>query len=107
MDINYIKVPKALQKDVLFYGLRAKYVEKAIKGMVVCIVLGMIMSNFISGIVAGLLSFAAAFGFFSVMLFFSRLYGENGFVKKEVERKMPDEIKGHVNKRSLLVWKGK
>ncbi len=102
-----IKVPKALQKDVVFFGLKAKYVEKATKGVVVCLVIGLICSTFMPGWIAGVGSFGLAGGFVSLMLYYSKAYGDNGFVKKQVDKKLPDEVKGYINKKNLLIWNGK
>lgn len=107
MQNRMVKIPKALQKDVFFFGLRAKYVDQAFKGTFLCLILGLLLSTFVSTALSMLLSLAAASSYTGLMLYYSRAYGSNGFIKSRADKQRPDNIKGHVNKKTLLVWRKK
>ncbi|MEM9647131.1 MAG: DUF4133 domain-containing protein [Bacteroidota bacterium] len=107
MENRTVKIPKALQKDVYFFGLRAKYVDQALKGSFLCLVVGLLLSTVISTFVSLLLSFAMAVLYIGLMLYYSKAYGTNGFIKSRADKKRPMSIKGHVNKKMLLIWRKK
>lgn len=102
-----VKIPKALQKDVYFFGLRAKYVDRAFKGTFLSLVLGLFLSTLIPTVLSLLLSALVAVGYIGLMLYYSKAYGSNGFIKSRADKKRPDKIKGHVNKKTLLLWRKK
>ena len=105
MENKLVKIPKALQKDVSFFGLRAKYVDQAFKGAFLSLMVGLFLSAVIPTFLSLLLSFCTAILYIGLMLFYSKAYGENGFVKSRADRKGPLYIKGYVNKKILVVWK--
>ncbi|WP_435623468.1 DUF4133 domain-containing protein [Flagellimonas sp.] len=102
-----VKIPKALQKDVFFFGLRAKYVDQAFKGTFISLAMGLVISSILPTLLSMLLSFAVAILYTGLMLYYSKAYGSNGFIKSQADRKRPNSIKGHVNKKKLLVWRRK
>ena len=105
MENKLVKIPKALQKDVSFFGLRAKYVDQAFKGSFLSLMVGLFLSTVIPTFLSLLLSFCTAALYIALTLFYSKAYGENGFIKSRADRKGPDTIKGHVNKKKLVLWK--
>ena len=107
MENHIVKIPKALQKDVFFFGLRAKYVDQAFKGTFLLLAMGLVMSSILPTLLSMLLSFGVAIAYTVLMLYYSKAYGNNGFIKSRADRARPDSIKGHVNKKKLLVWRRK
>ncbi|MFD2586115.1 DUF4133 domain-containing protein [Croceitalea marina] len=107
MENHTVKIPKALQKDVFFFGLRAKYVDQAFKGSFLSLAMGLVISGILPTLLSMLLSFAVAVLYTGLMLYYSKAYGSNGFIKSRADRSRPDSIKGHVNKKKLLVWRRK
>ena len=107
MENRMVKIPKALQKDVFFFGLRAKYVDQAFKGTFLLLALGLMISSVLPTLLSMLLSFAVAILYTGLMVYYSKAYGSNGFIKSQADRKRPDIIKGHVNKKKLLIWRRK
>lgn len=105
MENKLVRIPKALQKDVFFFGLRAKYVDQAFKGTFLSLMLGLFLSTVIPTFLSLILSFFIAALYIGLMFFYSKAYGENGFIKSRADRKGPDAIKGHVNKKLLVLWK--
>ncbi len=105
MENKLVRIPKALQKDVFFFGLRAKYVDQAFKGSFLSLMSGLFLSTVIPTFLSLILSFCTAACYIGLMLFYSKAYGENGFTKSRADRNGPDAIKGHVNKKNLVLWK--
>lgn len=104
MEAKYYPIPKALQKDVSFFGLRAKYVDQAFKGISIFLVLGMFLGAFTSVIVGFVVSLTVASAYFLLMLYYSLVFGENGHIKSKADRARPHSVKGSVNKKNLVLW---
>ena len=107
MENRMVKIPKALQKDVFFFGLRAKYVDQAFKGSFLALAMGLVISGILPTLLSMMLSFAVALLYTGLMLYYSKAYGSNGFIKSRADKIRPDSIKGHVNKKKLLIWRKK
>lgn len=105
MEENYYPIPKALQKDVSLFGLKAKYVDQAFKGIFLSLILGMFLGAITTTLVGFLVSLIAACSYFLLMFYYSKAYGENGYLKSRADKARPTLIKGAVNKKSLLVWR--
>ncbi|PCE64971.1 DUF4133 domain-containing protein [Sediminicola luteus] len=104
MEDKYYPIPKALQKDVTFFGLKAKYVDQAFKGIFISLVLGMILGAFTTTLLGFLVSLIAAFSYFFLMLYYSFSFGESGYLKARANKARPTSIKGSSNKKTLLTW---
>jgi len=104
MELKYYLIPKALQKDVTFFGLKAKYVDQAFKGIFLSLILGMILGAFTTTLIGFIVSVIAACGYFLLMLYYSFSFGENGYLKARADKSKPTFIKGGVNKKMLLRW---
>lgn len=103
MSSKSYTIPKALQKDVQFFGLKAKYVDRAFKGIFLALALGLFLGAFTSTILGFFLSILVVSGYLGLMLFYSNAYGENGYIKLKANRQRPEYIKGKVNKKNLVV----
>ena len=107
MENQYIPIKKGLQKDVLYKGLKAKYIMYCLYLVLTAILLGLVLSTFIPMVWALLLMAIVIAIVFLVLLFYSRTYGANGFIKKLADSRMPKSIKVSNPFENLLVWKNK
>ncbi|GMN05506.1 hypothetical protein MTsPCn5_08940 [Croceitalea sp. MTPC5] len=107
MENNFIPIRKGLQKDVLYRGLKAKYIMYCLYLGLAAIILGLVLSTFIPMVLAMLAIVIAIAIIFLVLLFYSRTYGANGFVKKMADAAKPDSIKISNTYENLLLWKNK
>lgn len=107
MKNQYIPIQKGLQKDVLYKGLKAKYIMYCLYLVLTAIMLGLVISTFIPMIWALLLMAIVIAIVFLVLLFYSRTYGANGFVKKLADSQKPDSIKVSNPFENLLLWKNR
>jgi cytochrome c oxidase subunit IV len=107
MENQYIPIQKGLQKDVLYKGLKAKYITYCLYLVLTAIMLGLVISTFIPMIWALLLMAIVIAIVFLVLLFYSRTYGANGFVKKLADSQKPDTIKVSNPFENLLLWKNR
>lgn len=107
MENQYIPIQKGLQKDVLYKGLKAKYIRYCLYLVLTAIMLGLVISTFIPIIWALLLMAIVIAIVFLVLLFYSRTYGANGFVKKLADSQKPDTIKVSNPFENLLLWKNR
>ncbi|ASV32366.1 MULTISPECIES: DUF4133 domain-containing protein [Flavobacteriaceae] len=107
MKNQYIPIQKGLQKDVLYKGLKAKYIMYCLYLVLTAIMLGLVISTFIPMIWALLLMAIVIAIVFLVLLFYSRTYGANGFVKKLADSQKPDTIKVSNPFENLLLWKNR
>jgi len=107
MENQYIPIQKGLQKDVLYKGLKAKYIMYCLYLVLTAIMLGLVISTFIPMIWALLLMAIVIAIVFLVLLFYSRTYGANGFVKKLADSQKPDTIKVSNPFENLLLWKNR
>jgi ABC-type transport system involved in multi-copper enzyme maturation permease subunit len=107
MENRHILIKKGLQKDVLYKGLKAKYIMYCLFLGLIAILLGLILSTFVPMVIALILIFGVIVVIFLVLLFYSRTYGANGFVKKMADIQKPDTIKVSNRIENLLLWKNK
>lgn len=107
MENRHILIKKGLQKDVLYKGLKAKYIMYCLYLGLVAILLGLVLSTFIPMALALVLIFVVILILFLILLFYSRIYGANGFVKKMADIQKPDTIKVSNRIENLLLWKNK
>ncbi len=105
MENDHILIKKGLQKDVLYKGLRAIYITYCLYLGLAAILVGLVLSTFIPMFFAmAIIIVTVAIAFF-VLLFYSRTYGANGFVKKLADAGKPDTIKVSNTFENLLLWK--
>ncbi len=107
MENQHIPIKKGLQKDVLYRGLKAKYIMYCLYLGLAAIMLGLVLSTFIPMLFALVVIIAAIAIIFLTLLFYSRTYGANGFVKKLADAAKPDSIKISNPFENLLLWKNK
>ncbi len=107
MENQYIPIKKGLQKDVLYKGLKAKYIMYCLYLVLTAILLGLVLSTFIPMVWALLLMAIVIAIVFLVLLFYSRTYGANGFIKKVADSQKPNAIKVSNPFENLLVWKNR
>ncbi len=107
MENHYIPIKKGLQKDVLYKGLKAKYIMYCLYLVLTAILLGLVLSTFIHMVYALLLMAIVIAVVFLVLLFYSRTYGANGFVKKLADSQRPNTIKVSNPFKNLLLWKNR
>ena len=107
MENNHIPINKGLQKDVLYKGLKAKYILYLIYLGLATIVLGLVLSTFIPMLLALVLTVGVIAFVFLILLFYSKTYGANGFVKKLADASKPDSIKVSNPFENLLLWKNR
>lgn len=105
MEIHYIPIKKGLQKDVLYKGLKAKYIFYCLYLGLATIILGLVLSSFIPMAWALLVIVSLIATIFLILLFYSRTYGANGFVKKLADARKPGSIKSSNSFENLLLWK--
>jgi len=98
-------IKKGLQKEPLFKGLKASYINKAIYFGFAIFLMGIILSVFIETIYAIILTIVLTTVIFSILLFYSKTYGANGFIKKIADNNKPDKIKYKNSFDKLLLWK--
>ncbi|MBU2907564.1 DUF4133 domain-containing protein [Arenibacter algicola] len=107
MENCHIPIKKGLQKDVYYKGLNAKYIYYCIYLGTAAIITGLILSTFISMLLAMLITGIAIVVVFMILLFYSRTYGANGFVKKLADASKPDSIKIGNDYKNLLLWENR
>ena len=107
MSNSHIPISKGLQKEVSFWGLKARYIYYFVYISVAAIVHGLLLSLFLPAFIAMLISAALMGIAFLIILFYSRTYGANGFIKKVADTSRPNAIKLVHNFKSLLLWQNK
>lgn len=107
MEIPYNIIRKGLQKDVLYKGLKAKYITYSLYLGFAAIITGLALSTFIPMVWALVITTVLIILIFLVLLFYSRTYGANGFIKKMADMGKPDSIKISNSFENLLLWKNK
>ena len=105
MEFHLGQIRKGLQKEVLFHGLKAKYINYCIYIGLGAIVFGLVLSILISTIISLIITFSFMVVIFSILLFYSKTYGENGFVKKISDQSKPDQVKVSNSFSKMLLWK--
>lgn len=106
METSYNLIRKGLQKDVLYKGLKAKYINYSLYLGFAAIITGLALSTFIPMILALVLTTVLIILIFLILLFYSKTYGANGFIKKMSDNSKPDSIKVSSFK-NLLLWKSR
>ena len=107
MENNHILIKKGLQKDVLYKGLKASYITYCLYLGLATILVGLILSIFIPMVLAMVIIVVTVSIVFLILLFYSRTYGANGFIKKLADAGKPDSIKVSNTFENLLLWKNK
>ncbi len=104
MEVSYNIIRKGLQKDVLYKGLKAKYINYSLIFGFAAIIVGMVLSAFVPMLLAMIIITVLIVLIFLILLFYSRTYGANGFVKKLADASKPDSIKLSNSVENLLLW---
>ena len=99
-----IKIKKGLQKEVLFYSLKAKYINYFMAIGLGALLFGVLLSLVINMFLAIGFIVISLIVTFIILYFYSKTYGENGFVKKIADSKIPNRIKGLNNFENILLW---
>lgn len=107
MENRHIPIKKGLQKDVLFRGLKAKYIMYCLYLGLATILLGLVLSTFVPMAVAMVVIIIAIGIIFLILLFYSKTYGANGFVKKLADASKPSSVKLSNSFENLLLWKNR
>ncbi|MCM4166589.1 hypothetical protein KCTC52924_03529 [Arenibacter antarcticus] len=107
MENCHIPIKKGLQKEVYYKGLNAKYIFYCIYLGTAAIIIGLVLSVFISMFLAMLITGIAIVIVFLILLFYSRTYGANGFIKKLADASKPDSIKITNDFKNLLLWENR
>ena len=105
MEQEYLHIKKGLQKEVLFMGLKAVYINYCIYLGLASIILGLGLSTLIPTALALLITILLILVVFSILMFYSRTYGAKGFVKKLADANKPNSIKVSNTFENLLIWK--
>ena len=105
MEVSYNLIRKGLQKDVLYKGLKALYINYLLYFGFAAIIIGLTLSSFIPMVLALVITFVLILVIFLVLLFYSRTYGANGFLKKLSDKNKPNSIKVSNSFENLLLWK--
>ncbi|MER3373574.1 MAG: DUF4133 domain-containing protein [Allomuricauda sp.] len=106
MEDKFILIRKGLQKEVLFLGLKARYINHCIYIGLGVLSLGFILSMVIPTLMALVVTTCALFSMFATLLFHSRTYGARGFIKKMADASRPDKIKISRPHKNMPLWKG-
>lgn len=105
MAQEYLHIKKGLQKEVLFMGLKAVYINYCIYLGLASIVIGLGLSTVIPTALALLITTLLILVVFGILMFYSRTYGAKGFVKKLADARRPNSIKISNSFETLLLWK--
>ncbi|GGD13358.1 DUF4133 domain-containing protein [Hyunsoonleella pacifica] len=104
MNHNYTEIRKGLQKEVLFLGLKAKYINYCIYIGVGVIAFGLGLSLLIPTSLALLVTTGMVGCVFVILLFYSRTYGANGFIKKIADNSKPQQVKVSGSFSKMVLW---
>ncbi len=104
MENDHIPIKKGLQKDVLYRGLKAKYILYCLYMGMAAILMGLILSTFVPMLLALATIIIVIAIVFLILLFYSRTYGANGFIKKLADSSRPDAIKISNSFKNLPLW---
>ena len=105
MEQEYLHIKKGLQKEVLFMGLKAVYINYCIYLGLASIVIGLGLSTLIPTALALLITTLSILVVFGILMFYSRTYGAKGFVKKLADAQGPNSVKVSNPFKTLLLWK--
>ncbi|MER3373588.1 MAG: DUF4133 domain-containing protein [Allomuricauda sp.] len=106
MEEKYVLIRKGLQKEVLFLGLKARYINYCIYIGLGVLSLGFVLSMVIPTFMALLVTACTLLSVFTILLFHSRTYGARGFIKKMADASRPDKIKISRPYKNMPLWKG-
>lgn len=106
MEEKYVLIRKGLQKEVLFLGLKAKYINYCIYMGLGVLSLGFVLSMVIPTFMALLVTAGTILLVFAILLFYSRTYGARGFIKKMADATRPDKVKISQSFKKMSLWKG-
>jgi hypothetical protein len=105
MEDKYVLIRKGLQKEVLFLGLKARYINYCLYIGFGVIALGLVLSTVIPTFMALLVTACVMLSVFAILLFYSRTYGAKGFVKKMADASRPKKIKVSNPFTKMPLWK--
>jgi hypothetical protein len=105
MENKYVLIRKGLQKEVLFLGLKARYINYCLYIGLGVISLGFILSMVIPTFMALLATACTTLSVFAILLFHSRTYGARGFIKKIADASRPDKVKISRPFKKMPLWK--
>tara|TARA_R110002096_G_scaffold111268_1_gene242933 strand:- start:501 stop:824 length:324 start_codon:yes stop_codon:yes gene_type:complete len=105
LENHYVQIRKGLQKEVLFLGLKAKYINYCLYIGLGVIAFGFGLSMVIPTTLALAVTACIMFMVFIILLFYSKTYGENGFIKKIADESKPSKIKVSNSFSRMLIWK--
>lgn len=106
MEDKFVLIRKGLQKEVLFLGLKARYINHCIYIGLCVLSLGFILSMVIPTFMALLVTACTLLSMFAILLFHSRTYGAKGFIKKMADASRPEKIKISRPYKNMPLWKG-
>lgn len=106
MEDKFILIRKGLQKEVLFLGLKARYINHCIYMGLGVLSLGFILSMVIPTFMALLVTVCTLLSMFAILLFHSKTYGARGFIKKIADASRPEKIKISQPYKNMPLWKG-
>jgi len=107
MDNHYSEIRKGLQKEVLFLGLKAKYINYCIYIGVGVIAFGLGLSLIIPTSLALIVTTGMVGVVFVILLFYSKTYGANGFIKRIADKGKPDQVKVSGSFSKMVLWERK
>ncbi|SNZ01308.1 DUF4133 domain-containing protein [Flagellimonas pacifica] len=107
MEGSFSLIRKGLQKDVLYKGLKAKYINYSLYFGFAAIIMGLVLSTLVPMVLALICTTVLIAIIFLILLFYSRTYGANGFVKKLADSHKPKAIKISNSYENLLLWKNR
>ncbi len=96
-----IIVNKSLSKEVTWLGLKAKYIYMYIYVLFISLVFTLFMGDYLGTsvfIIAGLMVFIG----FTILTFYSKTFGENGFKKKSAAKSQPQIIRVNHSIKKIL-----
>jgi len=102
-----IIVNKSLKKEVMVFGLKAKFIYYAAYlfiGSFVFSLFGSSRFGPIYSLLVGLIIFAIGI---LIIIYYSKTYGENGWMKKQASKSQPNNIRVTSNAKSLIWTKQK
>ncbi|WP_072403585.1 DUF4133 domain-containing protein [Flaviramulus basaltis] len=105
MENHFVQIRKGLQKEVLFLGLKAKYINYCIYIGLGIIAFGFGLSIVISTALALVFTACLMLFVFAILLFYSKTYGANGFLKKIADKSKPKKIRVSNSFSKMLIWK--
>lgn len=102
-----IEVNKSLKKEVVFLGLKAKFIYYGAYLFIFCFIMALFGSSKfgpILSLVVGLVIFIIGV---LLLIYYSKTYGENGWVKKHTSKSQPNKIRVTCNTNAIIWTKQK